>query len=233
MSNGDLIPGSDAKFNDWSRLLNQVTLERTSEPNPVWTHVPKAAVDRLTNGFGNWSLAYGKTLKPHTPQDTLEKNRARDVLEQIERSFVNEYIRNSSLVSEADKESLGLRKAKPSPVPQPTAEPEADLVFPGLHLVELTRIRKMDGRPDDPRSDYGVRVYYGIVDAANPDWRIAAPPSKGSELPHSVFTRRKKMLFNFEGESGKTIYFCLCYERASGGKEGAGPFGPILHAVIP
>jgi hypothetical protein len=41
------------------------------------------------------------------------------------------------------------------------------------------------------------------------------------------------MLFDFDGESGKTVYFCLCYENQKGGKKGQGPFGPRLHAVIP
>jgi hypothetical protein len=41
------------------------------------------------------------------------------------------------------------------------------------------------------------------------------------------------MLFDCDEESGKTIYFYLRYENQKDDKTGVGPFGPILHAVIP
>jgi hypothetical protein len=63
--------------------------------------------------------------------------------------------------------------------------------------------------------------------------RIAAAPQTGDDLPHSVFTRRKRHRFDFDGNSGKTVYFCLRYENGKGGEEGESPFGPILRAVIP
>jgi hypothetical protein len=65
-------------------------------------------------------------------------------------------------------------------------------------------------------------------------FRITAPPVKGGDLPHSTFTRRKKFRFDFEGDSGKTVWFALRYENAKGGKDkGEGPFGPIFSAIIP
>jgi hypothetical protein len=59
---------------------------------------------------------------------------------------------------------------------------------------------------------------------------VSAAPETGEDLPHSVFTRRKKERFDFDGYSGKTVYFCLRWENTKG--EG-GPFGPIKQAVIP
>jgi hypothetical protein len=44
---------------------------------------------------------------------------------------------------------------------------------------------------------------------------------------------RKGYRFDFPGDSGSTVYFCLRYENEKGGKEGEGPFGPILRAIIP
>jgi hypothetical protein len=118
----------------------------------------------------------------------------------------------------------------PTPIHAPTSQAEADLMFPGIHMVEVLKIRKVGNLSDDLRSDYGVRIYYGILDAVNSKWRITAPPATGEDLSHSVFTREKKYLFDFDGESGKTIYVCLHYETSRGLP---GPFGPILHAVIP
>ncbi|MDR3131386.1 MAG: hypothetical protein LBU18_07545, partial [Treponema sp.] len=62
---------------------------------------------------------------------------------------------------------------------------------------------------------------------------LSAPPSSGRDLPHSTFTHRRDHLFDFDGESGNTVWFCLHYENAKGGGEGEGPFGPLFSAVIP
>jgi hypothetical protein len=102
--------------------------------------------------------------------------------------------------------------------------------------VELKNIRAAAGGDlPDPRSDYGVRIHYGL--SGDPTeahrFRVTLPPKTGKDLPYSLFTRRKKERFDFDGESGKTVYFCLQYETPSGGEQGKGPFGPILSAVIP
>jgi hypothetical protein len=63
--------------------------------------------------------------------------------------------------------------------------------------------------------------------------RISAAPVTGNDLPHSTFTRHKKYRFNFDGDSGKTVWFCLRYENEKSGEEGEGPFGPLFSAIIP
>jgi hypothetical protein len=46
-----------------------------------------------------------------------------------------------------------------------------------------------------------------------------------------VFTRKPKHEFDFpEEDRGKSVYFCLRYENSKGDP---GPWGPLLHAVIP
>jgi hypothetical protein len=70
------------------------------------------------------------------------------------------------------------------------------------------------GSPADPRrSDYGSRIYYGVLppggatgEAAGGTKReLMKAPASGDELPHSRFTRRKKELLDFPAEdSGKT-----------------------------
>jgi hypothetical protein len=126
----------------------------------------------------------------------------------------------------------------PSPVPPPTVEVGADVSFPGLHLLEL-HIKSLPAiQGDRNQSDYGVRIYYGIMPPGGATVEVATgqkrelmyAPTVGDELPHSVFTRTKKHQFDFDGDSGKTAYFCLRYENAKGE---VGPFGPLLSAVIP
>jgi hypothetical protein len=102
-------------------------------------------------------------------------------------------------------------------------------------MVELNHIRTVGAGEDDPRSDYGVRIFWGILGPAaeHDKFRLAAPPVTGADLPHSTFTHRRRYRFNFDGDSGKTVYFCLRYENEKGGEQGEGPFGPIFSAVIP
>jgi hypothetical protein len=115
---------------------------------------------------------------------------------------------------------------------RPAAQPEADIGYPGAGMVELNNIRAAGAGEDDPR---GVRVFWGVLGPATErdKFRLAAPPVRGEDLPHSAFTRRRYYRFSFDGDSGKTVYFCLRYENGKGGEKGEGPFGPVLSAVIP
>jgi hypothetical protein len=228
---GDYIPNNDAKFNQWFKFLCQYVAQKTTGSTPEWTHIPQEATTQLNTAYADWYTAYAKTFGPHTPVDTEAKNDAKKETKDVIRPFVNQYLRFPPVTNE-DRSAMSIpnHDDNPTPVPAPTSQVEADLVFPGIHMVEVLKIRKVGNLSDDSRSDYGVRIYYGIVDAVNNKWRIAAPPATGDDLPHSVFTREKKMLFDFDGESGKTIYICLRYETSRGLP---GPFGPMLHAVIP
>jgi hypothetical protein len=166
----------------------------------------------LADSYAAWYTAYARTKEPHTPVDTEAKNDAK----------------------KASRAAMGIhnRDLSPTPIPVPTAQPEADLTFPGIHLVELRKIRPVSGAAPDPRSDYGVRIYYGFSGPPNDQYkfRLAGEPKTGKDLPYSVFTKRKKERFDFDGESGNTVYFCLRYENPTGA---AGPYGPILRAVVP
>jgi hypothetical protein len=230
----DYIPNNDAEFDDFFKFMNRYVAEKCDGENPPWTHIPASARQAMVAADTAWSGAYDKTKGPHTPVDTEAKNDAKSAAKAVIRPFVNQYLRFPPVTNE-DRTAMGVpnRDNIPTPVPKPAAQPEADLVFPGIHLVELHKIRPVTGSTSDPRSDYGVRIHYGILDAATVKGRIAAPPRTGDDLPHSVFTRRKKHRFDFDGNSGKTVYFCLRYENGKGGEEGQGPFGPILNAVIP
>jgi hypothetical protein len=135
--------------------------------------------------------------------------------------------------------SLGLspHDKHPSPVPVPVTQCTGEAINPGLHLVEVIMGSYANALTGDERARYGVRAYYGIMpqggasleEAAGPKHYLLKPPVTGEELPNSVFTRKSKHLFDFEGESGKTVYFCLRFENPSGEH---GPFGPIFSVVI-
>jgi hypothetical protein len=91
------------------------------------------------------------------------------------------------------------------------------------------------GSEEEDRSEFGVRIFWGILGAptAADKFRLSDLPETCRDLPHSTFTHRKRYRFDFDGDSGKTVYFCLRYENEKGGEEGERPFGPVFQAIIP
>jgi hypothetical protein len=141
-------------------------------------------------------------------------------------------------LTDTDLISLGLkpRDTIHTPVPPPAEQAEADVLRPGVHLLELI-LRVIGGA--SLRSGTGFRVYWGVmppggatVESATGSKReLMKAPTAGEELPFSRFTKRKRERFDFDGaDSGKTAYFCIRLENAKGE---AGPWGALFSAVIP
>jgi hypothetical protein len=140
----------------------------------------------------------------------------------------------------ADLVSLGLRPRDTiiTPVSPPTGQAEADVTYPGPHLLML-HMKALSGTLLDPRADHGFRVFFGILPAGGATHEEAEGPMRylvraavvGGELPHSKFTRRRRVLMEFPAEdSGKTVFFSVRFENSKGQ---AGPWGPVFSAIIP
>jgi hypothetical protein len=240
MSSGkDWIPHPDEEFEDFFKKYSITVMTNTSGSTPLWTHIPDARVNELTNSYGAWHIAYDKLKGAHTSGDVLAKNEARDEGKDILRAFNRQYILNAREVTDAQRRDIGcpVHDPHPTPVPRPKAEPEADITYPGKHLLELAKIRPIVGTMSDEeeKAEFGVRIFWGVMGAptATDKFRLTAPPETGDDLPHSTFTHRKRFRFDFDGDSGKTVWFCLRYENEKGGNEGEGPFGPLFNAVVP
>jgi hypothetical protein len=204
-------------------------------------HVPEAEVLALQSLTINADAALASVqCSSRTPIATAQCKAAFEALVEKMRLIKSHYF----LVPPLDDTgfvALGLKPkdAAHTPVPPPSAQAEADITRPGVHLIEL-HLRPLAGTTPDPHhSDYGFRVYYGIlppggasVEAAlSPKRELVKAPVSGEELPHSRFTRRKREMFDFAAEdSGKTVYFCVRYENAKGEP---GPWGPLFSSVVP
>ena len=226
------IPSSDIEFDAFLRRYCQIVNQKTSGSPPEWTHIPAARVTELNDARTDWSAAWAKLEGPHTAADVLAKSTAKKSLQ----AFNNQYVLYAREVSDAERRELGahVHDTKPTTVPRPTAQPEADMIYPGRHLLKLVKIRPVGGG-GDLRSDWGVRIFWGIMGPPTETdrFRLETPPVTGNDLPHSTFTHRQTHLFDFEGDSGKIVWFCLRYENEKGGEGGEGPFGPLFSVVIP
>jgi hypothetical protein len=230
----DWLPGSRT---EQLRMARNWLMVITPEKAAAWG-IPPAVMNGLDKAAEDAGEALRKAMDAatRTMVITAECKTAFGALERTLRDIKNRYFFVPPL-TEADLVSLGLKpRASSSPIPAPETQPEADLTFPGIHLVDLKNIRAAaGGEAPDPRSDYGVRIHYGLSGEPTEAhrFRVAGVPKTGRDLPESLFTRRQKERFDFDGESGNRVYFCLQYETPSGGESGKGPFGPIFSAVIP
>jgi hypothetical protein len=234
MSN-DWLPGKReqqiAMAKQWCVILNR-NGQRWKIPNDVQSNLEglyELAQDELAEAMsGN-----------RTATVTARCNEAFSALTAKMRDVKDRYFKKPPL-ADPDFISLGLKPKDTvkTPVAAPAGQAEADVTYPGPHLLML-RLRHIEGTLTDDRADYGYRVYYGILphggataeEAAGIHHYLMKPPVSGEELPNSTFTRRKKEIMDLPAEdSGKTAYFCIRYENAKGQK---GPWGPVFSAVIP
>jgi len=143
-------------------------------------------------------------------------------------------------LTDADLVSLGLhsRDETKTTVHEPAGQATAEITYPGVHLLML-HLKAVTGSTDDPRADYGYRVHFGVMPAGGATAEEATGHMRylikaavtGEDLPHSRFTRRRRLLMEFPAaDSGKTAYFAIRFENAKGGK---GPWGPVFSAIIP
>jgi hypothetical protein len=234
---GGFIPGPGPAYETFFKNIGDYVSLKTTPPDaPQWGFIPADETAQLNDAYDDWHAAYLPSLKPHTPAETAARNAAWKRSKKVLARFIQVWFRGfPDKVTEEDLRNMAIPPIDDirSVVPPPEVQVEADLVFPGIHLVELRKIRPVSGPGHpDPRSDYGVRIYYALSGETSEQYpfRLTGPLKIGKTLPYSVFTRRQKERFDFNGESGNTVYFCLRYENSKGE---AGPFGPVLSAVIP
>ena len=127
-------------------------------------------------------------------------------------------------LTDADVVSLGLslKDEIKTTIHDPTGQATAEITYPGVHLLKL-HLKAVTGSIDDPRADHGYRVYFGVMPPGGATMEEATGHMRylmkaavtGEDLPHSRFTRRRRLLMEFPADdSGKTVYFAIRFENA-------------------
>jgi hypothetical protein len=246
MARNDYIPTRDAEFDGWLGNLTSYVAAHTIGPKATaedtadWPNIPTATVTALVAAYDAWHLAFLDTRAAHTKPQTEKKNEKRKDAEALLRPFVAQYLRFPPVTNE-DRTAMNIRNhdTKPTPTPRPLNQATAKHRPLGDHLIEL--VIEIVGAPltDANASDYGFRIYWGIMptggaskdDALSKHRYLMAPPENGDDLPFSRFTRKKKEVFDFdEKDRGKRVYFDIRLENAKGEP---GPWGPIVDTIIP
>jgi len=219
------IPQNANKFSQFLTNLLKYVDQKAS----LWNHIPADRITALSNLNDQFTDLLASMQGQRTSAQNLERRELQAQATKELRGFVNQYLRFAP-VTNVDRVEMGVpnHDTIPTTIPPPNIQAHGTLIFPGVGLVDIYDI-KPDGARTDDRAKYGVRIYFGVISRTS-KFRIAEPPKTGADLPHSVFTRRTRHRFDFIGEHGNTVYFCLRYENSKGQ---SGPWGKIISSFVP
>jgi len=215
----DFIPRPDAEYDKFFRNLTDYVIDNAAR----WGHIPQDDVDGLELQLDDWTKAWEKTLVPHIPQLTAEKNRVRTTTERALRAFINRFLRWTP-VTDLDRDKMGVRNwdtiRTPQPVPATVPEIEAD-----TSVIRRLTLRLRDfgavhwARPDHV---HGMEIAWGIKENR---------PEHIGALPHFETETANPIILDFdEEERGKRVYFAA---RWINNTAQGGPWSDIESAFIP
>jgi hypothetical protein len=221
MKSIDFIPVKDLDFGLWVDIFFTYLIA-----NRVRFNIPAEVVNELLLLKADWDQKFAVAEAPatRTKAAVREKNVARDTLKKHIRRFTKEYLTFNHLVTDADRDNMGLPiyKTTRTPIQPPTDIPEFWIdssVIRWLKVFFRMLGSKTNGKPFGVR---GVEIRWCILDH---------PPVSIDELIHSDFDTRTPFALEFdESDRGKSVWFCLRWENTKGEK---GPWSEIVMAIIP
>jgi hypothetical protein len=195
-------------------------------------------------GEATTALNQAQNTEQRTPVITAQCKAAFDALIAKMRYIKSHYFLTPPL-TDADLVSLELKPKDTThtPVPAPVNQPGIEINKWAPHTLGFRRFTATDLGGGE--SDYGIRVYYALVEigavatSEKPSatrltaevYIISAPPQTPADLPNSFFTRRYNDLLELPPEaSGKTCYLAARFENSKGQ---SGPWGTMIQAIIP
>ncbi|MDR2764061.1 MAG: hypothetical protein LBB90_03420 [Tannerella sp.] len=217
----DFLPAKEAEFYAWV-----VTFFGYLIVNLQRFGIAESVIAPLVSLRDDFQTKYAAALAPatRTKAGILAKNNAIAALKAALRAFIREYLTYNHLVSDEDRDNLGLHIHKTRHTPRPVP-----LTYP-LFTVDSATIRVLgidfrdagsEGRAK-PFGVHGAEIKWGFSETpvVNPD-----------DLPHSAFDTRTPFKLEFKGEErGRMVWFCLRWENMRGEK---GPWSEIVSAIVP
>jgi hypothetical protein len=194
-------------------------LPRIGFPESVYTELVA-----LRDTFAQ-KLTIADTPATRTKLTVQAKDTARTALEKRIRLVIKEYINFNHMVSDEDRDGLGLPiyKDTRTPAPVATKAPDFDVDTSVIGHVGISFYEKEgDHKRGKPPGQHCVEIASAILDT---------PPTRWDQLIYSAVDTHSPYTFSFENDQrGKTLYFALRWENTRGEK---GPWSEIHSAIIP
>ncbi|MDR0737854.1 MAG: hypothetical protein LBF39_02150 [Prevotellaceae bacterium] len=223
MSNRNFLPNNDQALLSWVvNFLGYLAsiLPRIGFPESVYTELV-ALRDRYAQ-----KLSIADSPVTRTKASVQEKNEAKKSLVSRLRQTIGEYLTRNHMVTDADRDNLGLpvHKTTRTPAPVATTHPSVEINTSELRRVGIHFFDGSSGQSDaKPFGQHGAETA----------WALFEHPQEVhiSDLTHSSFDTHTPLKLEFADEDrGKTLYFALRWENTTGEK---GPFGPVMSAIVP
>lgn len=182
-------------------------------------------VAAFDEAVGSAEVENNRPQNQRTKSTNINLKNAFNNLSTLMRSNKRRYFHVPPL-TEGELVSLGLKMKDtiPTDIGSPKIQPSAKINYKASCLLELS-ISPAKEITGDKRAYHGCKIIYEVFSPTD------TVPTDRKQLHESRFTRRKKEEFVFNVEdSGKRMYFSMRYEN---GKGAAGPWSPIVSAVIP
>jgi hypothetical protein len=222
MKNYDFIPRKDVDFLQWTNNFMKylgTSLRQWGFPDDVYAELTAQHEDFAQK------LEAAEEPATRTKLTVQAKNTARDIFEKTIRQAVKEYLANNHLVTDEDRDGLGIPvyKTTRTPAPVATTYPDFDVDSSVIRRLTIHFYDKGSKKSKaKPAGQHGAEIRWIISDA---------PVVDVKDLTNSAFDTRTPFTLEFEGhERGLTAYFCLCWENTRGEK---GPWSEIVSAIVP
>jgi hypothetical protein len=222
MAPRNYVPSKGAAFQQWANAF-VAYLESSAER----INFPADTLKQIKELHTDFTQKYAISEAPatRTKLTVLDKSIARSVLEKAIRQAVREFLSHNHLVTDTDRDGLGIpiRKTTHTPAPVATTIPEYEVDSSIIRILTIHFADQGNKRSKaKPPGQHGAELRWEILDA---------PPTSIRDLRHSAFNTRTPITLEFDEEyRGKTVYFCICWENTRGEK---GPRSAIARAVIP
>jgi hypothetical protein len=219
MPSKDYIPENADIFNAFQEnFVNLVDLNQG-----IW-NIPAVSIDPLHNQQALWVVAYPKAISPknRTPADVLERQECQAIYTKVIRTFANQQLVNNPLVTDPDKERLGLHVHSSSrhPVPPPTTPPVVVKVDTSASQRHIIHFGKDGGGMAKPDGVHGCEMYM----------KKGEPPTSDAELTFVGTDTRSPFTVDFDiADLGQTVHYKLRWVNTRGQH---GPWSKQVSAVV-
>jgi hypothetical protein len=210
------------QFVQWLNIL--LTFLQT---NAARLNFPLDVLSKLQLLFNDFAMKLALAEDPATRTSVTVQNKidARKVLESETRGAVKEFITNNHVVTNGDRDAMGLPIPKTSRTPAEVAKtyPDFDIDTRTIRwlVIHFYDQEKKKSKAKPP-GQHGAEIRWAISET---------PIVNAEDLTHSAFDTRTPFNLEFRGdERGQTVYFCLRWENTRGEK---GPWSEIQSAIIP
>jgi hypothetical protein len=215
------IPRNDNQFLVWLKNLIAYLQTKIAEWSLPATEI--TAMSTLADKFDT-ALKVAETPATRTAVTVQAKNDARKAAESKTRVIVKGYVTYNPLVTDPDRDAMGLpiHKTTRTSVPDPHTFPTLEIRLPAPAVVECLFHDAESASKAKPPGVHGAEFGWAILEA---------PPEGWKALVHSSFHTHSPLRLTFEGpDRGKTLYLAARWENTRGAK---GPWCEIVSVIIP